>query len=338
MDKQNTILTAENLSIGYLKGGKKKLVAENLGFQLEKGKLTCLLGPNGVGKSTLIKTIMGQIPALQGEILLQEKPLRKYKLQEISKRISVVLTEKISTGTLTVRQLVELGRIPHTGLLGRLHDHDKQIVEKAIKATNIQYLAESRLSELSDGQLQKTMIARALAQDGEILILDEPTAHLDLVNRLEIMHLLRKLAKSENKAILITTHDLEVAIETADVFWLMQCGMPLVSGMPEDLIIRHQMDILLPGKGLAFDPLSGKIVQLDQISSISVDGPEIPAKWIKAALAKKGFSGNLKNLHIEVKEDPFVIQLKENQNIKLFHSIENLADYLQQHMSENQTI
>ncbi|RZS96598.1 ABC transporter ATP-binding protein [Cecembia calidifontis] len=329
MDKQNSILKAESLSIGYHKAGRKKVVAENLNFHLEKGKLTCLLGPNGVGKSTLIKTIMGQIPAIQGNITLLEKPLREYSLHEISKKISVVLTEKVSTGSLTVRQLVELGRIPHTGWLGQLRQQDKEKVEKAIEATNIQYLSECHLSELSDGQLQKAMIARALAQDGEILILDEPTAHLDLVNRLEIMHLLKKLAKKAHKAILITTHDLEVAIETADVFWLMQCGIPLVIGIPEDLIIRNQMNVLLPGKGLAFDALSGKIIQKDQKNSVNIEGPQIPVIWIKAALAKKGFSKHLKDLHILVTEEPFAIQLIGNQQTKIFYSIESLIDFLE---------
>lgn len=331
MEKTKSILKAEKISIGYRKGNKNKVVAENLSFQLTKGKLTCLLGPNGVGKSTLIKTIMGQIPPLHGDILLEEKPLTSFNLQELSKITSVVLTEKIITGILTVRQLVELGRIPHTGLLGRLSKYDLEIIDKAIDATNIQYLTEIRLNELSDGQLQKAMIARALAQDGEILILDEPTAHLDLVNRLEIMHLLRGLAESENKAILITTHDLEVAIETADIFWLMQCGMPLVIGMPEDLIINHQMDLLIPGKGLVFDPISGKIVQKDKKCNIPVSGPQIQVKWVKAALAKKGFSQNLQNMEIEVVGEPFSIFLKEKEVTNTFQNIESLVDFLQLH-------
>ena len=328
MALQDPILTAEYLTLGYHKGRVTKKVAENISFILEKGKLTCLLGPNGVGKSTLVKTIMGQLPPLAGKIQLNGKGIQQLGIREISKKIAVVLTEKINSGTLTVRQLVELGRIPHTGWLGKLSEKDQFKVNYAIQATNIQYLADSLLSELSDGQLQKAMIARALAQDGEILILDEPTAHLDLVNRFEIMHLLRKIAKEEKKAVLVVTHDLEIAIETADEFWLMQCGLPLVTGLPEDLIIRQEMDILLPTDKLRFDKISGKVQTLNESKVITIKGPNPMNKWLALALNKNNTSPLSEDTVLEIKENPFSIDLKDRNTFQSFPSIEALIVFL----------
>ncbi|MGY6742214.1 MAG: ABC transporter ATP-binding protein [Cecembia sp.] len=321
------ILTASNLNLGYRKGKELNTIAENLDFELEKGKLTCLLGPNGVGKSTLIKTIMGQLPPLQGQIFLDAKPIQKYNLREISKKIAVVLTDKIRMGTLSVRQLVELGRIPHTSWLGKLAPEDQNQVDNAIKATNIQYLADRPLTELSDGQLQKVMIARALAQDGEILLLDEPTAHLDLVNRLEIMQLLKTIARNENKAILITTHDLEIAIETADEFWLMPCGSPLVTGLPEDLILQQNLDLLLPSHQLYFDRDAGKIKSKIEILKINIDGPASMKKWLEQALIKNNITKLPKDQSITLTENPFELIFKDGETETRFHQIKSLIDF-----------
>jgi iron complex transport system ATP-binding protein len=331
MKLQDPILTAENLTLGYKKGRTIKKVAEKIDFRLRKGKLTCLLGPNGVGKSTLIKTIMGQLLPLEGKILINDKSVQQIENKEISKIIAVVLTEKINSGTLNVRQLVELGRIPHTGWLGKLSEKDQAKVNEAIEVTNIQYLAQVQLSELSDGQLQKAMIARALAQDGEILILDEPTAHLDLVNRFEIMHLLRRIAKEENKAVLVVTHDLEIAIETADEFWLMQCGLPLVTGLPEDLIIRQELDILLPSNKLTFDKISGKVQTLDESKVIAIKGPNPMNKWLALALKKSNTSPLSEDTILEIKESPFTIDLKDKNTFQSFSSIEALLVFLKNH-------
>jgi len=324
------ILTASNLTLGYKKGKQANAIADNIEFELEKGKLTCLLGPNGVGKSTLIKTIMGQLPPIQGQIYLEGKPVQKYNLREISKKIAVVLTDKIRMGTLSVRQLVELGRIPHTGWLGSLSPADQSKVKNAIQATNIEYIADRSLIELSDGQLQKVMIARALAQDGEIMLLDEPTAHLDLVNRLEIMHLLKTIARKENKAVLITTHDLEIAIDTADEFWLMPCGSPLITGLPEDLIIQQKLDVLLPSQYMHFDKVTGKIKSKKEPSNIIINGPSSLKKWLQLALVKNNILELPENQYLSIKTSPFELALHTNGKSRIFLSIRDFVDYIKQ--------
>src|SRR5690606_38669822 len=174
------------------------------------------------------------------------KPIGQLSPRDMARNVSVVLTDRISPGNLTVRQLVALGRIPFTSWLGSMSPEDEQAVQKALDATHIGYIENRKVSEISDGQLQKTMIARALAQDGELMVLDEPTAHLDLVNRMEIMQLLREIAHSRNKAILVVTHDLDIAVEAADEFWLMTCGGALTTGSPEDLILSGSINQLLP--------------------------------------------------------------------------------------------
>ncbi len=303
-DLHHIILQATQLQLGYRHGKKTITVAEAVNFKLKKGKLTCLLGPNGVGKSTLVKTIMGQLPILGGQVLLEGQPIGKMATTQIAQKISVVLTDKITTATLNVKQLVELGRIPHTGWLGTLSDEDHHQITQAISKTNISYLSNQKLSELSDGQLQKAMVARALAQDGEIIILDEPTAHLDLINRYEIMHLLREIAKSKGKAILVVTHDLDIAIETADEFWLMQCGLPLEQGTPEDLILNGKINLLLPDGKLTFEKSSGKVQPTVNFNYPPMEGPIELLNWLRLALRKRNLTLYDSSLHFSVQEHP----------------------------------
>lgn len=318
----NIILEGKNLHLGYRKGKEIFEVTSDISFSLRKGELTCLLGPNGVGKSTLLKAILGQNPPIGGELTFQNKPLSQFDRQALSKKISVVLTDKITSGNLTVAQLVALGRIPHTGWLGKLQEKDRQTVEGAIRATKIGYLHDRRLSELSDGQLQKVMIARALAQDGELLILDEPTAHLDLVNRYEIMHLLKEIAHQQGKSVLVVTHDLEIAIETADQFWLMQCGFPLTHGLPEDLILSGKINRLLPDDHLSFDIKTGKIQPLTAGVDYDIVGPEEIVQWVKRALRKVAL--NRKDFRIVVSKDPLNFELECGTHKSSHNSIATL--------------
>ena len=321
--RQHIALEGKGLTLGYLHQKIRKLVLEDLDFQLSTGELTCLLGPNGVGKSTLIKAILGQITPWKGEILLENKPIQNFDTEELAKRISVVLTDPIFPGNMTVGQLVALGRTPHTGWLGKLQAQDLEIVEKALADTKIFYLRDERLSEISDGQRQKAMIARALAQDGQLIILDEPTAHLDLVNRFEIMQLLREIAATKGKSVLVVTHDLDIAVETADRFWLLNCGTPVVSGKPEDLIISGAINLLLPGEKYRFSLERGKMEFEIRASEFEISGPPELVFWMEKALHKAGISEMTDSIFIE--KDPFSLAVSD----KKFDSINELILYLQ---------
>lgn len=319
--RQHIALEGKGLTLGYFHQKVKKEILSDLDFQLFSGELTCLLGPNGVGKSTLIKAILGQIHPWKGNIQLDQRSITGYSVEELAKRISVVLTDPVFPGNMTVGQLVALGRTPHTGWSGKLNSTDREIVEKALSDTKIHYLRDERLSEISDGQRQKAMIARALAQDGKLMILDEPTAHLDLVNRFEIMTLLRDLAHSQQKAILVVTHDLDIALEMADRFWLLNCGTPLISGKPEDLIISGQINQLLPGEKYRFSVERGKLESEIRDLKFEIEGPKELVFWVEKALWKAGIADV--NSPIFIEKSPFSITLGEMK----FKSIDSLVSF-----------
>lgn len=327
MKKDTSILQGEKVAVGYYQGKDVRWVVHDLSFSLQPGQLVCLLGPNGVGKSTLIKAIMGQKLPMKGEILYQGEPIRKVSAQQMARKVSVVLTDRISPGNLTVRQLVGLGRIPFTDWLGSMSEEDESVIEEAIQATNISYLQNKKLAELSDGQLQKTMIARALAQDGELMILDEPTAHLDLVNRMEIMQLLREIAHSRHKAILVVTHDLDIAVETADEFWLMPCGGPTISGTPEDMILSGNINQLLPEGKFYFNPSTGKIQSSIPLDYPQIHGPEEVAQWLKLALRKNDIPLK-EETKITVQKDPLSFMVENNGTPRYFATIQEVVNHL----------
>ena len=251
--KKKIVIQGKDLTIGYRTGKKEKIVHQHLNFQLHAGELTCLLGANGAGKSTLLRTLSASQPSLAGELRILDKPVSAYTEKERSRTIGVVLTDKTFTGGLSVYELVALGRQPHTGFFGRLTKEDRRIVEEAMENVGIAHKARNYTAELSDGERQKVMIAKALVQECPLILLDEPTAFLDVVSRIEIMHLLHRLAVEQNKAILLSTHDIEQALVLSDKLWLLTKGEGLQYGVTEDIILSHRMDSLFPHKDIRFD-------------------------------------------------------------------------------------
>ena len=220
MERETIIL--KGLSIGYRTKNGVRMVAEGIDAAIRSGELTCLLGANGVGKSTLLRTLSAFQPKLDGEILIAGKEIEAYTDKELSQTIGVVLTEKPDIRNMTVRELVALGRSPYTGFWGTLHDEDWQVVDEAIDAVRISSLRERMVHTLSDGERQKVMIAKALAQQTPVIFLDEPTAFLDFPSKVEMMQLLRRLAREAQKTIFLSTHDFELALQVADRLWLME--------------------------------------------------------------------------------------------------------------------
>ena len=224
----NTVVL-QNLSIGYATNGNKKVVAEGLNAAINSGELTCLLGCNGVGKSTLLRTLSSFQPALGGEIMLNAsqpsgfRPLTSFTDKELSRMIGIVLTEKPDVRNMTIEELVGMGRSPYTGFWGTLTANDHQIVSEAISMVGIESLRGRMVHTLSDGERQKVMIAKALAQQTPVIYLDEPTAFLDYPSKVEMMQLLRRLAHDQQKTIFLSTHDVELALQLADCLWLMEC-------------------------------------------------------------------------------------------------------------------
>jgi iron complex transport system ATP-binding protein len=225
-----------------------------LNVSVHCGELVCLLGPNGVGKSTLLRTLSRLQPALSGLIEVDGQDIRKLSAIELARRIGVVLTERAAVGALTGRQVVELGRYPHVGWSGRMNTHDHDVVDWAIEAAGASHIAARDSNKLSDGERQRLMIARALAQEPMTLILDEPTAFLDVPSRVEMMGLLRTLAREESLAVVISTHDLELALRMADTVWLVMPRGVLHSGVPEDVIMAGHIESAFPAENISFHP------------------------------------------------------------------------------------
>lgn len=289
MERRSAIET-KGLSIGYLlKGGKRKVVHEDLDLRLVPGQVTCLLGLNGAGKSTLLRTLCGFQPPLGGEIRLMGKPLSGYSQASFALTVGVVLTEKTNAGGITVYELVSLGRHPYTGFFGQLKKQDREVIEQSLEAAGIGHKAYNYVSELSDGERQKAMIAKALAQQCPIILLDEPTAFLDVTSRIETMVLLHRLAAGQGKAILLSTHDLDLAIQMGDCLWLQEKGRPMACGTPEDLIMSGAFESFFGKEGIVFDPATGKLNAEAPTSPIGVEGDYLASYWVGNALIRNGF-------------------------------------------------
>jgi iron complex transport system ATP-binding protein len=323
--KESVMLSTKGLRIGYPGKGKDNVLFENLHLELSAGQLVCFMGPNGIGKSSLIRTLAGLQSPMAGTIEINGHQGHS------AKALSVVLTDRISHGNMTVYDLVTLGRYPYLDWTIRLSYSDREIIDRAIARVNIESLKNQQLSELSDGQMQMVMIARALAQDTSIILLDEPTAHLDLNNRVEIMKLLKSLAQATKKAILVSTHELDLALQMADWIWLSGRHQNILTGIPEDLVLEGAFDSIFQFKG--FDLKTGK-VQHEPFQGKSIclkgNGPEY--LWTKNALERNGFdvSDDVKEIVIILEKTPGGLQwtLRKLKHSAAFRSIAELLKHL----------
>lgn len=248
------MITLENLSIGYTSKNSRKVVAEGINATLNDSELTCLIGPNGIGKSTLLRTLSAFQPPLEGSITIDGKRLETLSDKEVSRLIGVVLTTKPDVQNITVTELVGLGRSPYTGFWGTLNENDSEIVADSIAKTGITHLAERMIQTLSDGERQKVMIAKALAQQTPVIYLDEPTAFLDYPSKVDMLMLLRQLAHDTGKTIFLSTHDLELALQLADRLWLLSAATSLEVGTPEELAATGSLTRFIERRGIHFHP------------------------------------------------------------------------------------
>lgn len=293
----HTVLTTHNLAIGYqppphllTASPRQRVIAAALNLELHAGELVCLLGPNGVGKTTLLRTLAGMHPPLAGRVRIAGADIAMMRPAELAQHLSVVLTERIDAGNLTVAALVALGRHPHTNWLGILTTTDQAIITQALESTGAAHLAERHVHELSDGERQRVMIARALAQEPLVMILDEPTAFLDLPSRVEVMRLLRALAYTTSRAMLLSTHDLDLALRSADLLWLMAPGGTVHIGAPEDLVLNGAFETAFQHEGVQFDRHTGTFAINTQTNErITLHGTGLAATWTMRALQRGGF-------------------------------------------------
>lgn len=254
--QRHIVLETKNLTIGYTSKKKENVIADAINITLEKGQLVGLVGANGIGKSTLLRTLTNVQEPLHGAVYINSQLLSDYEPVALAKQLSLVLTEQITSKNLSVFELVALGRQPYTNWVGNLSQNDIKITNKAIDQTNIEALKTKKCFELSDGQLQKVMIARAMAQDTDLIILDEPTTHLDMYHKAYILKLLQKLTKETGKTILFSSHEIDLAIQLCDTMIVMT-NNKVVSGQPCHLISNGTFKSLFPEDLIVFDENSG---------------------------------------------------------------------------------
>jgi iron complex transport system ATP-binding protein len=283
-------LSTQKLSIGYTSGKTRKVVATDLTVDLPIGKVTALLGTNGAGKSTLIRTLAGLQSPLAGEILLDGKSLKRWKKPEIAEKLSVVLQEQVHYANLTVFELVALGRSPYTNWLGLLSESDRKIIRDSLEKGGASHLEKRNIARLSDGEWQKVMFCKTLAQNTPLILLDEPTSHLDVLGKIDLVDKLRKAAATEMKSILFSTHDLDLALRQADYVWLMDTSGVLVPGIPEDLVLAGHIERVYSTSNAGFDRNTGtiEIPHRFQTTTVKVTGSGTLRLWTERALVRCG--------------------------------------------------
>lgn len=246
-------VTLSSLSIGYRLRGGDKVVAAGINASLHAGELTCLIGANGAGKSTLLKTLAAFLPKLGGSIYIKDKEVADYTNRELSQLVGVVLTSRPEAENMTAEEVVGLGRTPYTGFWGTLGTDDKRIVTESMEQVGVAHLAARMVTTLSDGERQKVMLAKALAQQTPIIILDEPTAFLDYPSKVDTLLLLTRLSHETGKTVFMSTHDLELALQTADRLWLMPGNGHVITGTPRELADSGDLSAFIERRGIEFD-------------------------------------------------------------------------------------
>ncbi len=328
---ENAQLSASQLQIGYRHGAEITAVASNLDCSLRGGEFVCLLGPNGAGKSTLIRTLAGMQAPLAGTLQLSGKALTEIAPRERARAVSVVLTEAMPSGMMDAYSLVSLGRHPYSGWFGGLSTQDRERIEWALDAVGAMPLANRQVAELSDGERQKVSIARALAQEAKLMLLDEPTAFLDLPRRVELMSILRNLAHRENLALLLSTHDLDLALRFADRLWLMTPEGKLIQGVPEALALDGQFADVFASENLDWDATSGSFrTHSEACLNVQLAGDGLERVWTQRALERLGFRiathGEKAAFAIEISEGSW--QVTRNATSQCLKTIDALIDWI----------
>jgi len=327
-DKNSRLLSLQNLSVGY---ALKEPLVEGINLTVDAGEMIALIGRNGSGKSTLIKTVVGIIPALNGLSFLEGEEAGSLDLRTRAKKVSFVASQVSQVPSISVRELVSLGRLPYTGWRGRMGRTDQEMVEKAVGAVRLQKLIDRPVDHLSDGERQRAMIARALVQDAPLMVLDEPTAFLDIPNRYELIQLLTELRKA-GKAVLYSTHDLESAMLFSDKLWVIHHGK-VMEGVPEDLGIKGVYDSLFESTGIFFDEELRKFRPAGQVrGSLQLTGDDSRlVAWTRNALERIGYQLNEKaemKLNVTSSKGSYTWAMSWKDGSAVFENIESMARFL----------
>ena len=290
MEKIGTeILSLENLNIGYSAGKHSKVLVAPISATARTGELIAVIGRNGIGKSTLLRTIIGLQHSLGGNVLLNGKNIYRIPLNDLAREIGYISTEVVRVSNMRVFDLIALGRFPHTNWIGKLDTESMNSIRNALIKTGMESLSNRYISELSDGERQRAMIARVLAQDTEIMVMDEPTAFLDIAGKYEIVNLMLNLTR-EGKTIIFSTHDFSVALNQTDKIWLIT-EKSFLEGAPEDMMLRGAFDHLFESSVVGFNSLDGSFsFRIQSRGMIRIEGDGMLKKWTEKAVTRAGYS------------------------------------------------
>ncbi len=320
----------KQLAVGYQQTGQHPIkVLQDINLSAAPGEMIALIGSNGIGKSTLLRTLAGFQPWFEGDIVFQGKSLKNLTPKQSSRILSFVSTEIIRVPNLTVFDLVAYGRFPYTNWIGMLDNSDKELISDAIQKVGLKGFEKRQVLQISDGERQRAMIARALAQDTPVIVLDEPTAYLDVSNKYEIFHLLQELAVQKNKTIVLSTHDLNIAVREVDKLWLIAPDGTF-QGAPEDAVLEGWLNKLFQNDNIGFDENEGEFFFKKKFrAKVRVDGEGIVLMWTLRALNRKGYQIVMSaepDFHVIVKDKGWELKVKDS--IKSFFSIYELLEAL----------
>ena len=325
-------LKTEYLIAGYGKGTTQKVVLDSINLTAEQGNLIALTGKNGVGKSTFLKTVVGLIPRISGNILINQIDLQDINNIEKSKLISFAGTGNEINKSLKVKDFVALGRFPYTNVFGTLKDDDFKIINQSMEDTRITHLAENKMSEISDGEFQRTQIARTLAQDTPIILLDEPTAYLDMANKFEMTGLMRRLSRNKNKIIIFSTHDLYVVLGTVDIMWLID-NKTIISEIPEELVLNGKLDNFFDNTQTTFDIKNNKCrLNFTPRFNVKLAGEPSICNWTEKALNRLDIAciddDLCPKITVSKIDNYYCWQFSESENNHKFNSLKELLKFI----------
>lgn len=330
--KKDIILELHDLGIGYYRKGRPDYIFRHITAAAGRGEMIALMGRNGMGKSTLLRCVVRMLSPLEGHIELEGKPLTRYSGRQLARKLAWVSTEPVGVQHLRVYDLVSLGRYPWTGWMGARTGADRRAVWLALESVGITRMAGRDLYELSDGERQRAMIARALAQDADLIVLDEPTAFLDLVNRYEIIHLLLNLSRREGKCIIFSSHDWHIATGEADLIWLMD-EEGWFAGSPEDLALANRFERLVDSATMDYDPRTGQVKLVrEPVMKVAVEGEGEAVFWTRRAMERIGCTLDAHHPEITItavdRAEGTVWKVRRKSGTRQFPSLYELVHYI----------
>ena len=320
-----------NLSVGYEQSGATPLeILKDISFSASPGEMVALIGSNGIGKSTLLRSLVGFQKYFSGSIKINGLEIKNISAKEIARIMSFVSTENIRVANMTVFDLVAFGRFPYTNWIGKLSEADNLKINESIEKVGLRGFENRLITQVSDGERQRAMIARAVAQDTPLIILDEPTAFLDVSNKYEIFHLLQILAKERGKTIVLSTHDLNIAIREVDKLWIVT-EKGNFQGAPEDAVLNNWLNRLFNNENIGFDEQEGEYYFKKEFKAkVKVEGEGLQYIWTLRALNRLGYQIVIQaepDFYVEVYEDFWELKLKDS--VKKFNSIYQLLAFLE---------